>query len=296
MAGEPAYDVSFGPDVEAMVAAGGYEVLESISRRVDDGQPPRCTSPRHVRFDAEGVTLALGPSTTADGRYSAVEVSTTPCVDQVVLDRMLATGSMQCMVPGREAVFRDVVCSPHFVDGRADAETVNAGVVVQSWRGHLAPGQRQRLVAMALSYIGGPGLFPAFASRSRHRRYFSALVADFNTGFMWRRIFTDFDPTTPHDVAIRWHPDRSVDFVVDHRTVVSCPSERLQVSPLKLSPEFGRGIDLVGHRHLTAEPCSLTAFTDCVAVTPQYTEGRRFSDELWLRLSGFSIRPIPGLV
>lgn len=284
------YDVEFDADLEAGIARGDYEILESIRRPDPMVQPPRCTTPTRAHHDGNRLVLPLAAADTADDTYSAIEVSTTPCTDQDVLDRMLAEGSMKCLVPGREATFRDFLCSPHFDDGSAAAETVNVGVVAQSWRGHLDG--RNRLVALALTYIGGTGIAPAMFSRSLHRRSFVATVVDFTVGLTWARALPDFRSGEPHDITLRWFPDRNVEFLVDGRRVADYEDGRSRVSPLKLRKTYRRGFDLVGHRYITAEALSLTAFADCVSVTPDFHVGRRLSRDLWVAIGGFGIEPL----
>lgn len=284
------YDVTFDARVSDGIARGDYEILEAIRRRDPMVQPPRCLEPARAHHDGSRLVLPLAADDTEDGTYSAVEVSTTPCTDQAVLDRMLAEGSMRCLVPGREATFRGFVCSPHFDDGRAARETVNVGVIAQSWRGHLEG--RNRLVALALTYVGGSGVAPAMFSRSLRRRRFVVTIVDFTTGLTWARPLPEFRSSEPHDLTVRWFPDRDVEFLVDGRGVADYEDGRCTVSPLKLRRPYRRGFDLVGHRHLTAEALSLTAFVDCVSITPDFEVGRRFSHDLWVALEGFGIQPI----
>ncbi len=284
------FDVTFDADVAGGIARGDFEILEAIRRPDPMVQPPRCLEPTRAHHDGSRLVLPLAAVDTEDGTYSAVEVSTTPCTDQVVLDRMLAEGSMRCLVPGREATFRGLVCSPHFDDGRAARETVNVGVIAQSWRGHLEG--RNRLVALALTYVGGPGVAPALFSRAPRRRRFVVTIVDFTTGLTWARVLPEFRSSEPHDLTIRWLPDRDVEFLVDDHLVGSYEDGGFQVAPLKLRKPYRRGFDLVGRRHLTAEALSLTAFVDCVSITPDFEVGRKLSQDIWVALEGFGIRPI----
>lgn len=288
------YDVVFGRDVESALARDEYEIVEITRAPVSwhvEGAPRR---PRRIRHDGTRLVLPLGPEHTADGTYSTTEVASSPRFDQARLDAMLARGSPRVVVPGREAVFRDVVVSPHFIDGRAAGETVTAGVTFQSWRGLESRDGRPAYVGVSVVYLGGSGLVPALFNRSPRRRGFVASVVDFNTGLLWSRPLPDLDLTEPHDLVLRWWPDRDVEFLVDGRVVARYADGRVQVSALKLYRRFGRGIDLVGHRRLTADPCHVDAWVNCSATgsTPDVFTGRRLSHELEVALAGFAIRPI----
>jgi hypothetical protein len=286
------YQVTFGPDVEAAVAADEYVLMETLRTTETMRHETRTLHPEHIHYDGERLVLPLAAADTADGTFSAIEVSSTPCIDQDTLDRLSQEGSPRVVLPGREAVFRGFVTSPHFADGRADHQTTNVGVNFQSWRGFDRPGVRPAFIGVGLTYVGGHGFGPALLNRSWKRRRFVAAVLDANVGFVWVHPLSDFDPSEPHDLTLRWLPNRDIEFLIDGRSVATCEDGRFQVSALKLRKRFRRGIDLFGYRHLTADPCSITAFTDAVQATPDFEPGRRLEDDIWTALTGMAIQPL----
>jgi hypothetical protein len=286
------YQVTFGPDVEAAVAADEYVLMETLRTTETMRHETRTLHPEHIHFDGSRLVLPLAAADTADGTFSAIEVSSTPCIDQDTLDRLYQEGSPRVVLPGREAVFRGFVTSPHFADGRADHQTTNVGVNFQSWRGFDRPGVRPAFIGVGLTYVGGRGFGPALLNRSWKRRRFVAAVLDANVGFVWVHPLSDFDPSEPHDLTLRWLPNRDVEFLIDGRSVAKCDDGRFQVSALKLRKRFRKGIDLFGYRHLTADPCSITAFTDAVQATPDFEVGKRLDDDIWTALTGMAIQPL----
>ncbi|MBW3664045.1 MAG: hypothetical protein KY469_13165 [Actinobacteria bacterium] len=295
------YDVTFTPDVAAQLADDDFHVVEVERAPESWHDPPAPEQPRLLRHDGQRLVLGLGPDDTSDDTYTTVEVASTKRFDQDLLDRLAAEGSMRVVIPGREAIFRDVVFSPEFGDDRAAKETVTAGLVFQSWRGisegvhnAAARGERPAYMAASIMYLGGPGLVPAVMNRSlTGRRRLLALVIDFNVGMQWTQSL-DVDPCSPHDYTIRWYPDRDVSFRVGDTEVARYRDGRRQVAAMKLLPKFRRGIDLIGHRYLTADPCHIDAWLNCSATgnTPDVHNGRRFRHRLSLSLAGFGIRPI----
>ena len=294
------YAVSFDGDPRPAVDAGDFDVVE-VTRASTSWHNPPPDPPTRIHHDGRRLVLPLGPDHTADDTYSTTEVASSPRFDQDHLDRLLAEASPRVMTPGRQAVFRDVVFSEHFGDGRAAGETVTAGVNFQSWRGithgaeHAAAhGERPAFMGASVLYMGGPGVVPMVLNRSRRRRGLVATVVDFNVGLQWAVPIADVDPTRPHDYVLRWHPDRSVTFLVDGREVAAYTDGRLQVSPFKLYRRYRRGIDLVGHRYLTADPCHIDAWINCSQTgnTPDVFCGQRLTHELHLGIGGFAIEPI----
>jgi hypothetical protein len=286
------YDVTFGPDIEAAAAADEYVLMETIRQPDVLRHETRTLHPSHIHYDGERLVLPLAAADTADGTFGAIEVSSTPCIDQDTLDRLYREGSPRCVLPGREAVFRGFVTSPHFADGRADDQTTNVGVNFQSWRGFDRPGMRPAFIGVGLTYVGGSGFGPALLNRSWRKRRFVAAVMDANVGLVWVRPLEGFDPSEPHDLTLRWLPNRDIEFLVDGRSVGVCEDGQFQVSPLKLRRRFRKGIDLIGYRRITADPCSITAFTDAMSATPDFTVGRRLDHDIWTALSGMAIQPL----
>ena len=298
-AGEPApnsgtrgYDVTFGPDIAGDVAAEKYVLMEVLRCPDVLDHVTRSDEATRAHYDGTRLVLPLARDDTEDGTFSAVEVSSSPCIDQDTLDALLAQGSPRCVLPGREAVFRDFVTSPHFADGRAADQTTNVGVNFQSWRGFDRPGVRPAFVAAAITYVGGRGLAPAMFSRSWSKRRFMAVVTDANSGLVWAQPLEGFDCSEPHDLVLRWLPDRDIEFLVDGRLAGRCESGRISISPLKLRKKFRTGVDWFGHRHITVDPCSITAFTDCSSITPDFEVGRKLDHDLWTALSGMAIHPL----
>jgi len=202
------------------------------------------------------------------------------------------------MIPGRQAVFRDVVFSPEFADGRAGRETVTTGVLFQSWRNIEAGGvdlaHRPEFICVALAYIGGSGLMPALANRSPNRRGFFASVVDFKVGVMWFQALTGFDPGVSHDITLRWEYSRDVTFLVDGTEVASYRDGRRGLWPHKLlHRRFRQGVDLWGHRHLSVDPCHIDLWLNCSEMgnNPVVPNGRQFANQYWVGLAGFGVEP-----
>jgi hypothetical protein len=295
-----AYGVRFGDPNQAVGDA--YDVVE-ITKAPTSWHNPPAAPPTRIHHDGTRLVLPLGPAHTADDTYSTTEVASSPRFDQDHLDGLLAEGSRRIMTPGRQAVFSDVVFSEHFGDGRAATETVTAGVNFQSWRGidhgaeHAAEhGQRPAFMGVSVLYMGGPGVVPAVLNRSRRRRGLVATVVDFNVGLQWVAPLPDVDPVQPHDYVLRWHPDRSVTFLVDGQEVASYADGPRQLSPFKFYRRYRKGIDLVGHRRLTADPCHIDAWINCSRTgnTPDVFCGQRFAHDMHVALGGFAIEPCIG--
>ena len=295
------YDVTFDADIEARLVRGEYELVEVTGAPHDWDNPPSPVRPERIRFDGSRLVLPLGRADTRDGTYSTTEVATSRRFDQEHLDRALATGSDRIMVPGRQAVFRDVVFSPHFGDTRAARQTVTAGMCFQSWRGierGIENSHRPLFMAATISYVGGAGLTAMLASRSRHRRVLTAAVTDFRTGLMWFTPLPGIDPTRPHDYVMRWHSNRDVEFLVDGSVVARREDGGRSVSLMKLFAGTRRGIDLIGHRYLTADPCHVDCWINCSKTgnRPGVAPGDRFSEDLWVALGGFAVEALePGV-
>jgi len=298
-----AYDVRFGPDVARDVTAGRFFLTETIRAPHSGVDPDPPAEPRHARHDGERLVLSLGPDGTASDTYSTVEVSSTRRFDQSVLQRLLLDGSPRVMVPGRRAVYRDIVWSPEFGDGRAGRETVTTGVTVQSWRGIEDGGidfaHRPEFFIASIAFIGGPGLLPKLFSRTLgSRQPFVASVVDFKVGLAWFQPLRDvFDPTEPHDLSIRWHRAHDVSFAVDDTEVARYEDGKLRPYPLKLrNRQLWRGTDLLGHRYVGTDPCHIDVWINSSAMgtTPTVPNGRRFRRDLSVALEGFAIEPFDG--
>jgi len=294
------YDVRFDAGFEQGLAMGAFDIVEISGAPESWYDPPTPEHAERIRWDGERLVLPLGPDHTSDGTYSSTEVASAPRFDQRGLDDLLAQGAMRVVVPGREAYFDNVLFSPQFADARAADQTVTAGVCFQSWRGiedgadnAAVNGTRPAFIGVSLFYVGGPGVVPRVANRSLRRRGLVAVVVDFNVGLQWSQP-VDVDPTRPHDVVLRWHPDRDIGFVVDGEEVAHYRDGRRQLSAFKFFRKYRSGIDLYGHRHLTADPCHVDAWINCSATgnTPDVFVGSRFDQDLWVALSGFGIRPI----
>ena len=293
------YRADFGPDIAGQLARDEWFLSETICEPdsgVDSDLPD---PPEHATWDGRRLVLALGPDSTQDDTYSTVEVSSTRRFDQAILDHLLVDGSPRVMIPGRQAVFRDVVFSPEFADERAASETVTTGVLFQSWRNIEDRGvdfaDRPEFMIVALAYIGGKGVMPALASRSWSKRRFFASVVDFKVGLMWFQALPDFDPSVPHDLSLRWEFDREVSFVVDGSEVAHYQDGKVQVWPLKLiDKRFRRGVDLIGHRHLSVDPCHIDMWLNCSKMgnRPVVPNGERFTRDLWVALGGIGIEPL----
>jgi hypothetical protein len=293
------YRVDFGPDLAAQIARNDFFLTECIKAADSGVDPDQPDEIRQARIDDGRLVLSLGPESTEDDTYSTLEVSSTRRFDQQLLDQMLVDGDPRVMIPGRQAVFRDVVFSPEFADQRAARETVTTGVIFQSWRGIEEGGvdfaNRPEFMVASVSYIGGTGVMPAIASRSLRTRRFFASVVDFKVGLMWFQILDDFDPTASHEIALRWELDRDVSFVVDGKEAAHYRDGKVQVWPLKLMDKrFRKGVDLIGHRHLSVDPCHIDMWLNSsrMGSRPVVPNGRRFSRDLWVGLSGFGVEPL----
>lgn len=297
------YDIRFGPDIVGDVAADRYFLTETIRAPHSGVDPDAPDEPRHARFDGERLVLSLGPDGTEHDTYSTVEVSSTRRFDQRILDRYLLDGSARVVVPGRRAVYRDIVFSPEFADGRAGRETVTTGVTMQSWVGIEDGGidfaDRPEFFIASIAYIGGSGVLPKLFSRTLGpRQPFVASVIDFKVGVTWfKPLKGAFDPSEPHELAIRWHRDHDVSFTVDGREVAHYEDGKVRPYPLKLrNRQFWRGTDLLGHRYVGTDPCHIDVWLNSSAMssTPTVPNGRRFDQELSVALSGFAIEPFDG--
>ena len=204
------------------------------------------------------------------------------------------------MIPGRQAIWRDIVFSKHFADGRANKDAVTTGVCWQSWRGIEDEGllpttPRPRFVVAWFSFLGGPGPMPALASRSLRKRVFWASVMDFNSGFTWFQPVPSFDPSEPHDISIRWLPDRSISFVVDGKEVAYYEDGKRRINPLKLvSRQLGRGVDFIGHRFHAADPSHITGWITCMKLPMKISvpTGLQLRNDVWMALRGYEIEPL----
>ena len=308
--GGEAFRVTFGPDIADQVRQRLYTLVdvvnvdESSERQAYEGyeDPPELlvTSSDHHTFDGERLVLSLGPEGTSDGKYSSIEIPNTRRFDQQILDHLMATGAPNVVYPGRQAIWRDVVFSEHFADGRANDETVNTGIAWQSWRGIEEEGlmpttRRPRFVVAWFGFLGGPGIVPMIASRSIRRRVFWASIMDFNSGFMWFQPVPEYDPTVPHDLAIRWLPDRDVEFVVDGRRAAHYEDGKRRFWAMGLmSRQFGRGTDLFGHKFHTADPCHITAWINSTKIRNKISvpAGDKFHHDMWMALRGYEIEPL----
>jgi len=295
----PAFRVDFGPDLAAQLARSDFFLTECIKAPDSGADPDLPDEPRLARIEDGRLVMSLGPETTEDDTYTTVEVSSTRRFDQEVLDRMLVEGDPRVMIPGRQAVFRDVVFSPEFADERAAREAVTTGVLFQSWRGIEEGGvdfaDRPEFMIACISYIGGKGVMPAIASRSWRTRRFFASVVDFKVGLMWFQVLDDFEPTASHEIALRWELDRDVSFVVDGQEAAHYRDGKVQVWPLKLMDKrFRKGVDLIGHRHLSVDPCHIDMWLNSSRMSsrPVVPNGRRFAHELRVGLSGFGVEPL----
>jgi len=296
---ESRYQVDFGSDYLERARAGDFFLTETI-KAPDSGVDSELPgTPAQATWDGERLRLALDPDSTADDTYSTVEVSSTRRFDQSILDRMLVDGSPRPMIPGRQAVFRDVAFSPHFADGRAGHEAATTGVLFQSWRNIEAGGvdfaERPEFICVAIAYIGGKGLMPMMANRSRTKRRFFASVVDFRVGALWFQALPDLDPSVAHDITLRWEYSRDVTFLVDGTDVATYEDGRVGMWPHKIfDKRMRKGVDFIGHRHLSVDPCHIDMWLNCSEMghRPMVPNGRRFSHELWAGLSGFGVEPI----
>lgn len=288
-----AYDVTFDADIDGALARDEYDIVEITDAAESWHVEPTPTTPSRIHYDGTRLVLPLGPEHTPSDRYNTTEVASSPRFDQAKLDRMLAEGSDRVVVPGREAIFRDFVASPHFVDGRASDHTVTAGATFQSWRGLERRENRPAFMGASIVYLGGSGVVPTLFNRSWKTRRFVASVIDFNTGLNFNAVIDGVDFSEPHDLRFRWFPDRNVEFLVDDRRVAYFEDGPLQVTPLKFYKRFRRGIDFIGHRRLTADPCHIDAWINCSATgnSPDVFTGKRFTEDLWMALGGFGIHP-----
>ena len=71
---------------------------------------------------------------------------------------------------------------------------------------------------------------------------------------------------------------------------VGCTSGRSSWSTAR----FRRGVDLLGHRHLSVEPSHIDVWLNCSAMTsrPTVPNGRRFAHDHSVALAGFGIEPL----
>jgi hypothetical protein len=293
------YRVDFGPDFGSAVKAGDFFLTETIKAPdsgVDNDAPD---PPEHAHWDGQRLVLSLNADDTQDDTYSTVEVSSTRRFDQGLLDQLLLDGSPRAMVPGRQAVFRNVQYSPNFVDEKAGREALTTGMLFQSWRGIEQGGvdfaDRPEFVSAGISYIGGEGLMPTLANRSRRKRSFLATVVDFRVGVMWLNPLPDFDPTEPHDVVLRWELDRDITFVVDGRDVAKYEDGKVRLWPHKLMDKrLRKGVDLLGHRHISVDPCHIDLWLNSTKLTsrPMVPNGLRFTHDYWVALSGIGVEPL----
>jgi len=293
------YRVDFGPDFVEQARNGEFFLTETIKAPHSGVDTELPASPEHTHWDGSRLVLTLGPDDTADDTYSTVEVSSTRRFDQRILDRLLVEGSPRPMIPGRQATFRNVVFSPELADGRAGRETVTTGVLFQSWRNIEAGGvdfaERPEFICITIAYIGGAGLMPTLANRSRTKRRFFASVVDFRVGVMWFEALEGFDAGVPHDLTLRWEYSRDVTFLVDGTDVAVYRDGRRGLWPHKvLDKRLRRGVDLWGHRHLSVDPCHIDLWLNCSEMgnNPVVPNGRRFTNRYWVGLSGFAVEPI----
>lgn len=295
------YRVDFGDDLLGAAHRGDYFLTECINAP-DSGHDPELPEQlRACEFDGERLVMTMGPEHTEDDRYSTAEVSSTRRFDQRILDDLHRSGSPRVIVPGRQAVFREVVFSPQFADGRAAADPVTTGVCMQSWHGIEEGGidfsARPKFVIAAIAYIGGRGALPRlFARTIGDERPFVAYVVDFRSGILWSQpLRGTFDPAEPHDLAMRWLPDRDLSFTVDGREVALYRDGRVRVYPLKLrNRQFFRGTDLLGHRHISPDTMHIDVWinSSTMSSTPTVPTGRRFGQDLSVAIRGFGVEPV----
>ncbi len=65
--------------------------------------------------------------------------------------------------------------------------------------------------------------------------------------------------------------------------------------PLKLvDKRFRRGVDLVGHRHLSVDPCHIDMWLNSSKMTsrPVVPNGDHFTHDLWAAVGGIGIEPL----
>jgi hypothetical protein len=309
---DQSFSVQFDEDIARQVEEGWYTLVEVIKTgESSDRQEYEVgattldkdrilTRSDHHHHDGDRLVMRMGPDSTEDGRYSSVEIPNTRRFDQELLDHLMAIGAPNVMVPGRQAIWRDVVFSEHFADGRANRDPVSSGVCWQSWRGIEDEGlmpttRRPKFVVVWFSFLGGPGLMPMVTSRSRKRRVFWAAVWDFNSGILWSQPVPSFDPCVPHDIAIRWLPDRSVSFQVDGKEVAHYEDGKRRFwAPGLMRRQFARGTDLRAHRFFTADPSHITAWITDFAMgnVPSVPTGLKFHHEYWMGLRGYGIEPL----
>jgi hypothetical protein len=293
------YRVDFTENFDRQLEAGDFFLTETI-KAPDSGVDSELPDPiEHAHYDGRRLVLTLGPESTQTDTYSTVEVSSTRRFDQRILDRMLVEGSPRPMIPGRQAVFRDVLFSPHFADGRAARETVTTGVLFQSWRnieqGGVDFAERPEFICITIAYIGGEGVMPALANRSWRGRQFFASVVDFRVGAMWFKALPEFDPSVPHEIILRWELNRDVVFVVDGRDVAHYQDGKVRLWPHKLfDKRTRRGVDFLGHRHLSVDPCHIDMWLNCSKMgnSPMVPNGERFEHEYQAALAGFGVEPL----
>ena len=297
------YDTKFGPDIPAAIDAGEFHLVEVIKAADSDADPPSSRGSEHIFFDGSRLAFDLNPDNTEDDTYTTLEVSSTPRFNQKLLDYFAATGSMQCMLPGRQAVFKNIVFSESFADGSAASDPVTTGVLFQSWRGieelGLTPKvRRPAFMAAAMMFIGGKGIMPVIASRSLRSRPFCALVFDFYSGIIWVEPVTGFDPSIPSDLTLRWMPNRNVEFLVNDRVVATYTDGKSRPYPLKfMGKQFFYGSNLLGHKYLVADPCHIDVWLNSSVMgnVPGVPNGMRVARPYKTALEGFRIEPIPSL-
>jgi hypothetical protein len=295
-----AHRIRFSEDIGAQVDAHDFTLIEVIKGASPSVEPPPCRNSRHHHYDGRRLVLTLRPEDTADDAYSSVEVASTPRFTQALLDYLAATGSMRVMLPGREVVFRDVLFGDYFSRSEEANEAVTAGLCFQSWRGIERTGltpdtYRPKFMIAWFAYVSGPGIFPMLCSRSYRKRYFFASVLDWNTGISWLCPVPDFDPGQPSDIAIRWLPNRDVEFVVDGRRVALYEDGRSRVYlPKLIRRQCSRGVNLTGYRFLTADPSQVDLWLTSMAFGNlcEVKNGFRLKQDVTMALAGYDIQPL----
>lgn len=294
------YRVDFEPDLVTPVARGDFFLTETIKAPDSAADPDAPEKPEHAAFDGDRLVMTLGPDATEDDTYSTVEVSSTRRFDQQVLTDLHQTGSPRPVIPGRQAVYRDVVFAPQFADGRAVVDPVTTGVTMQTWRGIEDGGldfsPRPEFVIATFAYIGGKGLMPRIMNGFGDDRPFAISVVDFRVGVFWfQKLKGTLDPAVPHDLAIRWLPNHDVSFTVDGKEVGLYRDGKVRAYPLKLrAKQFWRGTDLFGHRYVTPDPCHIDVWinSSCMGSRLAVPNGKKFTQELWVALAGFGVEPV----
>lgn len=292
--------VRFAEDIGAQVDAHEYSLIEVIKASSPSAELPPPRTSVHHQYDGRRLVLSLGPADTADDAYSSVEVASIPRFTQALLDYLAAHGSMRVMLPGREVIFRDVVFGDYFCRARDADQAVTTGLCFQSWRGIEGVGLtpetfRPKFMIAWFAYISGPGIFPMISSGSYRRRHFFASVLDWNTGISWLQPIPDFDPSRPADIAIRWLPNRDIEFTVDGRRVAFYEDGRSRIYlPKLLRRQCGRGVNLTGHRFLTADPAQVDFWLTSMTFGNlcEVRNGRRLEQEMSMAMAGYDIQPL----